>query len=94
MKKAMRFTIWLGLFIVILFSVGMMMTYVNDAIQETGFFGDVKRIKSTPFAEDFIDNEYEWGARHYWYFWMCVLLWVLGVVRVVIWANYYWEDEK
>jgi hypothetical protein len=92
MKKATKFTIYLAMWIVLIFGIGIVMTFVNDAIQLTGFFGD------TPCTEKFggcgiIDSEHSWGARHYWYFWGCVLLFMLTVARCVLWCVYYWDRK-
>lgn len=99
MKKATKFTIYLGLYIVALCSIGIAFTFINDALQASGFFGDTlfKPYQTTYFGlvdkTGMIDGKYVWGDRHYWYFWMCTLLFTLSIVRVIIWAYCYWEDE-
>jgi len=84
--------------IILLFSVGMMSTVASDIIQDTGFFGDTIHVcgddcfvtwdgvtksrcvnRSDPF-----DKDYDWGARHYWYFWMCVFLFITALINVII----------
>jgi len=66
------------------------LTYLSTWIQNTGFFGD------TPCGGYFcgnIDSEHKWGSRHYWYFFMGVLLFLLSIVRVIVWAFWYWEPD-
>lgn len=95
MKKATMFTIYLGLYIIALFSVGIAFTYINDWLQLSGFFGDtLTKPDILPIGYVAIDKNYEWGARHYWYFWMCVLLFILSVIRIIMWAFWYWEDKN
>lgn len=92
MKKAARFTIYLGLWIVALCTIGMVFTFINDQIQASGFFGDTLLTKPHDSAFG-MDEWHEWGARHYWYFWMCFLLFALSVARIVMWCNWYWDRE-
>jgi len=100
MKKELKFTIYLGIYIVALFSIGITFTFINDSLQDTGFFGDVLVKPYKTFygglitQSGAIDTDYVWGARHYWYFWMCVLLFILSVARIAIWCNWYWSDKN
>jgi hypothetical protein len=91
MKKATKFTLYLSVWIIVLCSVGMLMTFVNDYIQSIGFFGDIKRATKDEWC--ILDPMYDWGARHYWYFWMCFLLFAVSLLRVILWIINYWEDE-
>lgn len=61
----------IGLRIVILFTVGMFMTYLPEHLTE--FFGDTINER----------GRLDWGARHYWYNIMMVLLFILALVNVV-----------
>lgn len=90
MKKAAKFTVYLALWVVALFGIGIAFTFINDAIQASGFFGDVKRV--TPLS-DGIDVWYDWGIRHYWYFWMCIVLFLISVLRIILWINWYWDRD-
>lgn len=90
MKKALRFTVWLGVYLIALFTFGMFSTFLNERIQASGFFGDTANI---PLAYIGIDPGHTWGARHYWYFWLCVLLFILMLVRIIIWSYFYWEEK-
>jgi len=93
MKKHLSFWWRLTAQITIVFFIGMMMTFVNDLIQCTGFFGDI--LLSRPKENDFmVDEMHEWGARHYWYFWLMVILFILSLVRIVLWINWFWSKEN
>jgi hypothetical protein len=98
MKKATNFTFYLALWIVLLFCTGMFMTFVNDALQASGFFGDKPFVYSPEYkymlGDGCIDTTWTWGARHYWYHLMCVCLFILSIVRIVIWSNWYWSDKN
>jgi hypothetical protein len=65
----------IGLRIIILFTVGMFMTYLPNELTE--FFGD--EIVHTSYGQ--IE---EWGARHYWYNTMMFLLFILSLINVII----------
>lgn len=71
--------------IIILFTIGSLMTFVPDHLR--AFFGDTVHVCDTGWhSHGFfgIDKSYEWGARHYWYFWMMVLLFLLSLVNVIV----------
>lgn len=88
----MQYTLWLAPWIILLCSAGMTMTFINDALQSTGFFGDVKT--DIHLTTQFIDRGYEWGNRHYWYWWMCVALFLLNIIRISIWSDNYFNTDK
>lgn len=99
MKKAGKFTIYLALYIIALFSFCILFTFINDALQKSGFFGDELFV---PYKDQWnnwvlksgdIDGKYVWGVRHYWYFTMCILLFILSIVRVIMWAAWYWNKN-
>lgn len=92
MKKAITFWAWLTLQIAILMIVGMMMTYVNDALQKSGFFGDTHL--SVKSSDDNIDSWYTWGNRHYWYFWLMIILFILSLIRIGIWIQWFWDGNN
>lgn len=89
MQKAQQFILLLAIQIVILFAIGIGMTYLNDAIQSSGFFGDV--LLKEPLKFCFLDEYHEWGARHFWYWWMCLILFLLGIARIVLWSVNFWK---
>lgn len=85
--------------IIILFTIGMVGTFVSDSIQDTGFFGDKIHVCSQQDCysnysgesshlcanrNDPVDKAHDWGARHYWYFWMCITLFLLAFANIII----------
>lgn len=99
MNKATKFTFHLALYIVIVFSIAMSVSYLVEYLQSCGFFGDYPfkhhmegygEVTSTGL----VDDQMVWGARHYWFFWMCVLLFILSIIRMIIWVVKYWDLDK
>lgn len=102
MKKNAKFITYLSLQVVVLFSIAMAMTYFSDMLAQSGFFGD----KACPYYKVFSDGSVRyycgasgvdstsWGARHYWYNWMCFILFFLSLIRICAWSFNYWNDEK
>lgn len=64
--------------VVLLFAVGMLLTYIPEHLRD--FFGD------TPCTKNCynVDADWDWGARHYWYFWMNVVLFFLSFINLII----------
>lgn len=95
MKKGLKFWWMLTGQIVLLFVGGMLMTFVNDYLQSTGFFGDTLRTTKVrdPMGLN-IDTAYDWGQRHYWYFWMMVVVFILSAIRIYMWAEWFWSDKN
>jgi len=64
--------------LVLLFVVGFFATYIHDYLDINKMFGDYKGIG--------MNNKYGdvWGARHYWYTWGCLILFLLSLIRIVI----------
>jgi len=84
----------LGIYIIVLFSIGFSFTYLNDYLQESGIFGD-KACGDNPFCGGGLaDREHEWGSRHYWYYWTCAALFIISLIRIVIWANEFWDKKE
>lgn len=99
MKRATMFTIYLAVWITLLFIVGMSMTFFNDWLQQTGFFADTVFV---PYKNQYgilvdtcgeVDQTHVWGARHYWYNILCIILFVLSIVRIILFAYYYWDAK-
>ena len=89
MKKAIKFTYLLAIWIICIGTVGLFYTYINDYLNSIDFFGDTK---TYPYGGTYLYTE--WGARHYWYYWICLCLFLLSVVRMIVWAYYYWVKEN
>jgi len=84
MKRKQFYTI--GLKIFALFVLAMSATYIPEVLPKS-FFGDTPHSCIDELCDnycsnkhDVFDNSLEWGVRHYWYFWMCVSLFLFGVV--------------
>lgn len=65
--------------LILLFGVGMLMTFATPHMRE--FFGDTRFIKTPTNYYDPIDSGWIWGARHYWYIWLMILLFVLSLIN-------------
>ncbi len=93
--KGIKYTTYLALWVVALFTGAMVVTYFSDFLQSSGFFGDVKLAAPDKSISEFsVDVWYDWGARHYWYYWMCFLLFVISIIRIVFWSIAYWDDDE
>lgn len=70
--------------IVVLFSLAMASTFLPDYFR--GFFGDTKVVPNHNgyVYGGMIDPDWNWGSRHYWFFWMMVLLFLLSLVDAII----------
>lgn len=75
----MKTKVYLAIFIriVFIFSIWMLMTYIPDHLRE--FFGDMKLEECENMGPD---PCWEWGIRHYLYFWMMILLSILTLVNL------------
>lgn len=79
MKKEVYFGIaWR---IVLMCFVGMFMSYLTPALRD--FLGD-ELYNPEYYHHDWVDDDYVWGARHYWYWWMMVGLFLLSLVNSII----------
>lgn len=76
----MKFNLYAGIAIRIIFLcvIGMLSTYLVEPLR--GFFGDTP---CTSFC-GLIDPDWDWGARHYWYWWMMFLLFTLSLVSIIV----------
>lgn len=75
--------------IIFLFTIGFLGTYIPESNRE--LFGDTYCTidpetgkldcdNATIFS---FDDGWNWGARHYWFWWMCFLLFVLSGANVI-----------
>lgn len=85
----MKTNVYLGIAIriIALFTVGSLMTFLPELLRD--FFGDKPAlVRYTDWGDlrgdGSIDQTYIWGSRHYWYFWMMILLFILSVINVII----------
>ena len=79
MKKEVYFGI--AIRIIILFSVAILMTYVPEHLH--GFFGDTIDPTDVRGRPGFIHDGWDWGSRHYWFWWMMCLLFILSLINVI-----------
>lgn len=70
--------------IIILFTVGAFMTFLPEILRD--FFGDTPHVCEKGYCPHGfgIDVGFKWGTRHYWYFWMMVLLFLLSLANVIV----------
>lgn len=100
MNRGAKFITLLSCWVVAIFTIAMFLTFFSEYLQSSGFFGDKPFV---PYTSEYgfqktklggvMDNAYYWGARHYWYFWMCVILFILSIVRVVLWSVDYLDKK-
>ena len=77
MKHKVFFSI--AIRIIILCFLGMMHTYLPEHLR--GFFGDT----ICPDGKcGGIDEAWEWGVRHYWYYTMMISLLLLSLANLII----------
>lgn len=81
----MKTNVYLGIAfrVIILFSIGMLMAYVKPQLH--AFLGDTVHICKSDHCHhaDFIDDGYDWGAMHFWFFWMCIFLFILSLINCI-----------
>lgn len=71
--------------IIIFFSIMMALSFVPEHLRD--FFGDKLMDKQTLnecHGRSCMDDMYEWGARHYMYFWGVVILMILSLIDMVV----------
>ena len=71
--------------IILLFSVAMIGTYLPEILRD--FFGDtpcVPDANGRGCRNGFGVYDYDWGVRHYWYWWGMFLLFILSLVNCVL----------
>lgn len=89
--KTVRFFRLLALRIIVIAAIAMIWNSVTDYLQQVGFFGDTYGFK---YSYDEHKSYYKWGARHHIWNAMSFVLLVLSIVRIVVWGNWYWEQEE
>lgn len=75
----MKHNVYFGLLlrIVILFTIGICGTYIPSLLPNT-FFDD--KVTKSAYGYEYI----QWGARHYWYFFGAVSIFILSLVNCVM----------
>jgi hypothetical protein len=77
MKRKVFYTI--AIRILILGIIGSLMSFLPEQLR--GYFGDIPTTDPTPYG---IDPAWDWGTRHYWYFWTMTILFILALVDLFI----------
>lgn len=80
----------LSLRIILLFVTAMAVSYSPDYLRE--FFADTKKPDDLNYYRGMLDEHWEWGFRHYLYFWMCILLFVVQAIKIFKWS--FSDDRK
>ncbi len=78
--------------IILLFGVAMLATFIPEHLRE--FFADEDCTNNVYYmygkkfigcqGAEVINDGYDWGVRHYWYFWGMLLLFLLSLANVVV----------
>jgi len=78
---------WLSLRIITLFALAMLISFTPELLR--GFFGDELFVSHNIFTTTtgLIDVKWSWGFRHYLYFWMCIVLFIVQVFRIAKWVG-------
>lgn len=69
--------------IILLSAVAMAITFITPHMRE--FFGDTPATKIDGFySSGVIDVEWNWGIRHYWYYWTMIILFILSFINLIM----------
>lgn len=69
--------------IVLLFTIAMLFTFIPEQLRD--FFGDTPVIKADGwYSRSFVEDDWNWGVRHYWYFWMMFFLFILSLISLIV----------
>ena len=71
--------------ILLICSIGICGTYLSDYLNDIGWFGDSFVYESRYGQKPMKYLEY--GARHHWYNWACVLLVFTSICRTIVIVN-------
>lgn len=97
-KSKFKFTlnVWYGtsLRIIGLFATAMLVSFTPELFR--GFFGDeaYPADDRRSYGHGFIDQNWDWGYRHYLYFLMCFCLFVVQACRLIKWIDKNKENFK
>lgn len=80
----MKTKVYLGIAVrlIILFGLGMLMSSVTPQLRY--FFGDTICTHKKTCAEFGMDIDYHWGVRHYWFFWLMTMLFLLSLLNTIV----------
>ena len=75
----------------IITSMGMLGTYFSEYLIEINWFGDIDTGK---VYVDSGEKATIWGARHYWYNWGSLFLFICTIIRAIVSCVNYYTDLK
>jgi len=83
-KKLFKITDWekVSIRVILLFFTAMMVSYSPTLLR--GFFAD--EMYKDGYTRGMFDDHYDWGFRHYLYFYMCVVLFFIQAIKIVKWV--------
>jgi hypothetical protein len=90
----MKINLWYGLSlrVIALFVTAMITSFSPELFRD--LFGDVLYNPDKTYGRGWIDDKWDWGFRHYLYFWMCFILFVIQAVRLCMWIDKNKNDFK
>ena len=90
--KEMKITDWekLSLKVILLFATAMLISYSPQFLR--GFFNDT--LYTDQVHHDLFDTAWNWGFRHYLYFWMNIILFIIQIARIVKWVEIRGRDKN
>jgi hypothetical protein len=83
-KKRFKITDWekLSIKVILLFITAMLVSFSPEFLR--GFFGD--EIYEDGYTRGIIDDHWDWGFRHFLYFLMCIVLFIIQAVKIIKWV--------
>ncbi len=94
-----KINLWYGLSfrIILLFVTAMLVSFSPELFR--GFFGDELYPPDDGHYlrgrdNSWIDDKWDWGYRHFLYFFMCIFLFIVQAVRLIMWIYENKDDFK
>lgn len=93
----MKLNKWYGLSlrVVALFATAMLVSFSPDYLR--GFFCDIQLLPDKwgyISTHGMIDEYWDWGYRHFLYFYMCLILFFIQAARLIMWVHEYKDEFK
>jgi hypothetical protein len=82
-RSVLKYFTKLSLQVVILFAIAIVYSFLTQYLQSSGFFGDTLLPLDKQGAHE-VDSAWDWGTRHYLFFWMSILLFIIQLVRIIV----------
>ena len=86
MKIEITIDYWikLSLRVMVLFFLAMIVSFLPDYFRS--FFGDLPMDPKAYHFGAMIDDNWDWGYRHYLFFYMCTILFGIQSARIIHWT--------